>query len=402
MDPTEKLLKGLGISPSKLKIEPKPVEKDSEGQVELPSETIWCTAVTGKGMEPEDPDMLPRRSLHAATPAGRARGREGHRTHMASMRPTWDFAIPYLPTPTGRGRWINQKYPRPAAVRPSVMPTAPIGGRALRREVVKGETQRGTERIQVSTSSSSSGDDGSGEAANGSNSTRSVGRGFTRGRRERNVLALRSGLNNNEAQRNNGQAWVPTSSSPEGDENNKDEFYFGMPPNGGWVTQSGGIVYGTGSLEATFDKLFSYMVMTKEELDKVMPHLSILKDGSKSRIFHEFSQFQQVAKRELRRLQSNNDDKHNNLLVDDEEKFLVKFNTKLGNLISHVSDNILPKVKKLAFFSVNFRDRMEDGLLVEISSNITKARNMLSDLITDYDNLECAKAFKSKSNQINI
>ena len=164
----------------------------------------------------------------------------------------------------------------------------------------------------------------------------------------------------------------------------------------------GGIVYGTGSLEPTSDELFSYMVMTKEELDKVMPHLSILKDGSKSRIFHEFSQFQQVAKRELRRSQSNNDDKHNNLLVDDEEKFLVKFNTKLGNLISHVSNNILPKVKKPAFFSANFRDRMEDGLLVEISSNITKARNMLSDLITDYDNLECAKAFKSKSNQINI
>ena len=365
MDPTEKLLRGLRISPSKLKIEPKPVEKDSEGQVELPSETVRRIAVTEKGMEPEDPDMLPRRSLHAATPAGRARGREGHR--------------------------------------PSVMPTAPTGGRALRREVVKGETQRGTERIQVSTSSSSSGDDGSGEAANGSNSTRSVGRRSTRGRRERNVLALRSGLNNNEAQRNNGQAWVPTSSSPEGDENNKDEFYYGMPPNGGWwITQSGGIVYGTGSLEPTSDELFSYMVMTKEELDKVMPHLSILKDGSKSRIFHEFSQFQQVAKRELRRSQSNNDDKHNNLLVDDEEKFLVKFNTKLGNLISHVSNNILPKVKKPAFFSANFRDRMEDGLLVEISSNITKARNMLSDLITDYDNLECAKAFKSKSNQINI
>ena len=180
------------------------------------------------------------------------------------------------------------------------------------------------------------------------------------------------------------------------------EIHYGMLLNGGWIMQSGGIVYGAGSLEATEEELYSYMVMAKEEVGENLPHLSLLRNSSKFYVFHAFSQFQEVAKRELKRSQANNDDENNNVLMDDGEKFLVKFNVKLGNLVSYVSDNILPKVKKPTYFNANYKDRMEDGFLTEISANMTKARNMYDDLISDYDNLKCAKSFKKKSEKFEL
>ena len=116
----------------------------------------------------------------------------------------------------------------------------------------------------------------------------------------------------------------------------------------------------------------------------------------------ELYSYMVMAKRELKRSQANNDDENNNVLMDDGEKFLVKFNVKLGNLVSHVSDNILPKVKKPTYFNANYKDRMEDGFLTEISVNMTKARNMDDDLISDYDNLKCAKSFKKKSEKFEL
>ena len=79
------------------------------------------------------------------------------------------------------------------------------------------------------------------------------------------------------------------------------EIHYGMLSNGGWIIQSEGIVYGAGSLEATEEELYSYMVMAKEEVGENLPHLSLLRNSSKFCVFHAFSQFQEVAKRELKR-----------------------------------------------------------------------------------------------------
>ena len=151
--------------------------KDKEDRIEPPSETVRHAVITGE-------DMLSRGSLYSAISAGRARG---HHTYIASERPTRDLTTPNLPTPTGRGRWNSQKYPGLTAARPSVVPTAPTGGRAFHRGSVKSETQRNSRQVQVS---SLSGNDGSGEAANEGSSARRIGRGFARGRRERAVFTL--------------------------------------------------------------------------------------------------------------------------------------------------------------------------------------------------------------------
>ena len=78
------------------------------------------------------------------------------------------------------------------------------------------------------------------------------------------------------------------------------EIHYGMLSNGGWIIQSEGIVYGAGSLEATEEELYSYMVMAKEEVGENLLHFSLLR-SSKFYVFHAFSQFQEVAKRELKR-----------------------------------------------------------------------------------------------------
>lgn len=159
-----------------MRLEPKQ-GKDKEDRIEPPSETVRHAVITGE-------DMLSRGSLYSAISAGRARG---HHTYIASERPTRDLTTPNLLTLTGRGRWNSQKYPGPTAVRPSVVPTAPTGGRAFHRGSVKSGTQRNSRQVQVF---SLSGNDGSGEAANEGSSARRIGRGFARGRRERAVLTL--------------------------------------------------------------------------------------------------------------------------------------------------------------------------------------------------------------------
>jgi len=116
--------------------------------------------------------------------------------------PGVDVRIP----PHGRGR-ASVERPGPAAAQPAAAPSAPTGGRAFHRGAPSGGTRPGQEGVtgvaeslaktQLSKSSNgsngaSNGPGSNGPNGNGNGSAPSVGRGATRGRRDRGIEIIRT------------------------------------------------------------------------------------------------------------------------------------------------------------------------------------------------------------------
>ena len=241
MDPTEKLLRGLNISPSRLKIvsQPRPrdhtASKEEPRKSELPEEHaeegramvgfVGQTRGRARGRASLGIDRSARapnpgsfsgdfqRNFYdykKATDFTEAAYEPSHNKHSESVIKAKGRAVP---TPTGRSRWLYQKSsPAP----PTSLPIAPTGGRAFRRGVNRDETMQ---RRAYTTSSSE--DDESSTAGQASNPSRSVERESTKGRGEKNVLPLHGTSGASGARRGSKQFSTFTISSSEAEDDDQ-------------------------------------------------------------------------------------------------------------------------------------------------------------------------------------